>query len=217
MPHCEHRSEIGRRLHLDFGRARAAGSRGHILYMRGERRRVAPAVPPEFGGSSRLAHAFDAAVRRIFGLQARRPHSDTRKLRLASKPNHELPESVYAQHHTMPKAVLSWFTQVVRGDRSALSPTAHDVWYELTSRMRFRWLLALEICLELLLIVAFALLLWGVDAIECRVRDDMRCSPFTFKLLTSLTTVRLNTDRIYGWPSDSTPSSATEVYSSLSS
>ena len=99
-------------------------------------------------------------------------------------------------------------TFAAEGDEGALSVSlAEDVWYLLTEELSIWAVLRLEIALEVLLIVGFALALTVVSAVEHGARDGM----IRDKFLLSLTSVRLSTDSIFGWQARSA-SSGYEVF-----
>ena len=99
-------------------------------------------------------------------------------------------------------------TFAAEGDEGALSVSlAEDVWYLLTEELSIWAVLRLEIALEVLLIVVFALLLTVVSVAEHGARDGVLRDEF----LSSLTSVRLSTDSIFGWQARSA-SSGYEVF-----
>jgi len=96
------------------------------------------------------------------------------------------------------------------GDEGAISVSlAEDIWFLLTEELSLRVVLLLEICLEVLVIMGFAVLLTVAFLIESGPGLDAG-AVFREKMLLSLTSVRLSTDSIFGWQSR-TPSSGLEV------
>jgi len=96
-------------------------------------------------------------------------------------------------------------TFAAEGDEGALSVSlAEDVWYLLTEDLSMWAVLRLEIALEVLVIVGFAILLTLASLAEAGGPDvgDI----FRGKMLLSLTSVRLSTDSIFGWQSKSASS-----------
>ncbi len=86
------------------------------------------------------------------------------------------------------------------GDVSQLSVSfGEDVWHLLTVDLSIARLLLLEITLEILVIVLFALLLFVVDMAESSTANAGATTLLRDKLLLSLTSVRLSTDSIFGW------------------
>ena len=100
-------------------------------------------------------------------------------------------------------------TFAAEGDEGALSVSlAEDVWFLLTEELSIWAVLRLEIVLEVLLIMGFALLLTVVSVVEHGVLGD---GVLRDKFLLSLTSVRLSTDSIFGWQARSA-SSGFEVF-----
>ena len=81
----------------------------------------------------------------------------------------------------------------------------------LTVSFSFARVLVFELVAETMLVLCFALLLWGIAAYEC-ARDADFCGNASFgaKLALSLSSVRLSTDSIFGWQAR-TPSTTAEV------
>ena len=92
-------------------------------------------------------------------------------------------------------AVTDWYAQSWRGDLSAFTSTMEDIWYQLTVSMSVSRVLLLEVLVEAGIILAFALLLWLLAMAE----GPSGHSSFGSKLALSLSSVRLNTDSIFGW------------------
>ncbi|MDC1215224.1 hypothetical protein N8152_00165 [bacterium] len=86
------------------------------------------------------------------------------------------------------------------GDASELSVSfGEDVWHLLTVDLSITKLLVLEITLEIIVIVVFALILFVVDIAEGATTNANAAATLRDKLLLSLTAVRLTTDSIFGW------------------
>ena len=75
--------------------------------------------------------------------------------------------------------------------------------------MAFKHVIMLELLVETLIIVVFALLLWALAQAQCD-GEDCAHSGFQHKLALSLSSVRLSSDSIFGWQ-ERTPSTAAEV------
>ena len=91
------------------------------------------------------------------------------------------------------------------GDEGALRVSlAEDVWYLRTEDLSLWGVLRLEIALEVLVIVGFAILLTLASLAEAGGPDAG--DVFRGKMLLSLTSVRLGTDSIFGWQSKSASS-----------
>jgi len=140
---------------------------------------------------------MDRLLRAAFGLPRRRTAKENRAIveGLDAEDPDELPESVklFDRKHNL--AVTDWYAQSWRGDLSAFTSTMEDIWYQLTVSMSVSRVLLLEVLVEAGIILAFALLLWLLAMAE----GPSGHSSFGSKLALSLSSVRLNTDSIFGW------------------
>lgn len=101
------------------------------------------------------------------------------------------------------------YVVALEGDVSIFSfGTIEDVWFKLVHETSWGNLIGGEIVLECVVIFICGLLLTLVQEI---VGDDTNDSSFKDNLLLALTTVRLSTDKIFGWQ-PTTASSPLEVY-----
>ena len=137
---------------------------------------------------------MDRLLRAAFGLPRRRTAKENRAVETGDEDPDELPESVklFDRKHNL--AVTDWYAQSWRGDLSAFTSTMEDIWYQLTVSMSVSRVLLLEVLVEAGIILAFALLLWLLAMVE----SDETAS-FGGKIALSLSSVRLNTDSIFGW------------------
>ena len=138
---------------------------------------------------------MDRLLRAAFGLPRRRTAKENRAVETGDADPDELPESVklFDREHNL--AVTDWYAQSWRGDLSAFTSTMEDIWYQLTVSMSVSRVLLLEVLVEAGIILAFALLLWLLAMAE----GPSGHSSFGSKLALSLSSVRLNTDSIFGW------------------
>ena len=138
---------------------------------------------------------MDRLLRAAFGLPRRRTAKENRAVETGDADPDELPESVrlFDRKHNL--AVTDWYAQSWRGDLSAFTSTMEDIWYQLTVSMSVSRVLLLEVLVEAGIILAFALLLWLLAMAE----GPSGHSGFGSKLALSLSSVRLNTDSIFGW------------------
>ena len=138
---------------------------------------------------------MDRLLRAAFGLPRRRTAKENRAVETGDADPDELPESVklFDRKHNL--AVTDWYAQSWRGDLSAFTSTMEDIWYQLTVSMSVSRVLLLEVLVEAGIILAFALLLWLLAMAE----GPSGHSSFGSKLALSLSSVRLNTDSIFGW------------------
>ena len=138
---------------------------------------------------------MDRLLRAAFGLPRRRTAKENRAVETGDEDPDELPESVklFDRKHNL--AVTDWYAQSWRGDLSAFTSTMEDIWYQLTVSMSVSRVLLLEVLVEAGIILAFALLLWLLAMAE----GPSGHSSFGSKLALSLSSVRLNTDSIFGW------------------
>ncbi|GMH63104.1 hypothetical protein TL16_g11326 [Triparma laevis f. inornata] len=91
---------------------------------------------------------------------------------------------------------------MAQGDQAALSFSfVEDIWHLLTVEMSMFKVLLLEISVEIFLILCTAIILTLLAHVSGAADDSHETtgSLFVFKLLLSLSTVRLSTDSVWGW------------------
>ena len=146
---------------------------------------------------------MDRLVRAAFGLPRRRKGGTP-----TDEPG-ELPTSIKSFDRKKSLGIMDWYSASWQGDLSVFTATKEDVWYKLTVSMAFKHVIMLELLVETLIIVVFALLLWALAQAQCD-GEDCAHSGFQHKLALSLSSVRLSSDSIFGWQ-ERTPSTAAEV------